>query len=404
MPSLDPRRPEVGPGLTALLAAALVPAAGACRETSTRLPTDPFADLPVWTVGAEPDLRIGRLDGPDEYTFAGVRAAAPSGDTLLVVADGGANEIRLYGMDGSFVRAMGGPGSGPGEFQRIGPIEVGQGLVSAWDYHHHRVTTFRLDGELVRTVEWRAPAGEGTPVVAGFRHDGSGFARLMGGGGHETLMNRQEGPFREPAAYAWFDPDGTGEVVYRDAGDERLVTRDDHGYQISAPPLGRRSLAALVGETLVVGITDSLKLVRVDSDGSVRPFVHQDVAPRPFSDDDWASYRDRAERARERRRELGMPAGEEIDRPLHETYPVFTQIRAGSDGHVWVAESAGHSGTSWPWWIFDGEGEPVGRFVSRPIQLESLDTARVIGVERDELGVESVVVYRVQRTGEGGSR
>ncbi len=391
------RRTKTYASLPAIVAAALVSAISACGGATPRRTADPFADLPVWTLAAEPDLRVGRLDGPDEYTFSGVRAAALSGDTLLVVADGGASEIRLYDRAGSFVRALGGPGSGPGEFENIGPIEVGQGLVSAWDYRHHRVTTFGLDGELVRTVGWRAEAGEGTPVVVGFRHDGSGFARLMGGGGHETMMNRPEGPYRQPAAYARFASDGTGEVVYRDAGDERVVTRDDHGYQIISTPLGRRSVGTLAGEALVVGLNDSLTLVRVEPDGSVRPLVRQDVAPRPFSDEDWAAYRERAERAREQRRELGMPVGGEIERPRHRTYPIFTVIREGADGHMWVAQSAGHAGTRWWWWIFDRDGGPVGRFVSRPIQLESLDTARVVGVERDELGVETVVVYRVER-------
>ncbi len=389
--------PQLRPNSTALLTAALVSTAIGCGGSSPARAPDPFAQLPVWTLAAQPDLRIGRFDGPPEYTFAGVMAAALTGDTLLVVADGGANEIRLYDLDGTFVRAIGRPGSGPGEFETIGPIAVGEGLVSAWDYQLHRVTTFRLDGELVRTVDWRADPGQGTPVVVGFRHDGSGFARLRGGGDHARVMHRPEGLFREAAVYAWFGTDGTGDIVYGDAGDERILTRDDHGFQIGSAPLGRSSLAAFVGETLVAGTTDTLKLVRVGPDGSTRAFVHHDAVPRPFTDEDWTAYRERAERARERRRARGMPAGDRIERPAHMTYPVFTVIRAGADGNVWVAESAGHAGTRWRWWIFDGAGAPLGRFVSEPIQLESLDTARVVGVERDELGVESVVVYRVER-------
>ncbi len=212
------------------------------------------------------------------------------------------------------------------------------------------------------------------------------------------MMHRPAGPFREAAAYAWFGADGTGEIVYRDAGDERVVTRDDHGYQITPAPLGRRSVAALVGETLVAGTTDSLKLVRVGRDGSTSAFVHHSVPSRAFTDEDWIAYRERAERARELRSARGMPGEEPIERPAHTTYPAFTVIRAGADGNVWVAESTGPAAARWWWWIFDGAGRPVGRFVSEPIQLESVDTARVVAVERDELGVESVAVYRVERT------
>ncbi len=381
--------------------AAIVAVVAACGGSAGDSPSDPFDELPVWTLAEEPDLRIGRFDGPDEYTFAGVRDAALLGDSLLAVADRGSAEIRLYGLDGSFVRALGGPGSGPGEFESLGPISLGNGTVSAWDYRHQRLSTFRLTGELVGSITWRAPPGDGFPWFVGLAHDGTGFAALVGGGDHETMMDRREGRFRETAVYARCGLDGSCETVFRGLGDERTVSRGDHGYRIFPAFLGRSSVATVLGGRLVVGTTDSLYLERVAADGSREPFVRYALPPRPFTDADWDAYREKTARARDSARARGMPAFVEVERPPHATYPPFELLRSGADGNLWV-------GTYDPrgqlWWIFDAAGGSLGRLVSSGPQLLSLDTARVVALEREELGVESVVVYRVERANEEKTR
>ena len=67
---------------------------------------------------SEPQVTIGVLDGPREYELFDVSAAARQSDGDFVVVDGGAREVRLYDRHGTFVRRLGGPGSGPGEFEK----------------------------------------------------------------------------------------------------------------------------------------------------------------------------------------------------------------------------------------------------------------------------------------------
>ena len=85
-------------------------------------------DGDVWLVAAEPHISVGMLDGPPHYQLFDVTAATRQSDGDIVLVDGGTREVRLYDRDGAFVKTMGGPGSGPGEFQD--PVQV---LVTATD-------------------------------------------------------------------------------------------------------------------------------------------------------------------------------------------------------------------------------------------------------------------------------
>jgi hypothetical protein len=103
-----------------------------------------------WLVSSEPQLTIGMLDGPREYELFDVSAAARQSDGGFVVVDGGAREVRLYDRDGTFVRTLGGPGSGPGEFQDPTRVLVtGADSVIVWDDANYRITRFDSAGEFV---------------------------------------------------------------------------------------------------------------------------------------------------------------------------------------------------------------------------------------------------------------
>ena len=93
----------------------------------------------AWSVSAEPRQSIGVVDGPVEYQFVELSSAARRSDGKVVVVDRGTRTVRLYDGEGSFLKTLGGPGSGPGEFQDPGSGDghgpglsgrVGQGHVS----------------------------------------------------------------------------------------------------------------------------------------------------------------------------------------------------------------------------------------------------------------------------------
>src|SRR5688572_24224209 len=92
---------------------ALVLAATSCHKSSTL--TGKAAQL------SDTLVRIGG-EGVAETEFQGVVGAVRLSTGEIAVADRGSNQIRYFGPDGTFRRAFGRAGQGPGEFRYIGTL------------------------------------------------------------------------------------------------------------------------------------------------------------------------------------------------------------------------------------------------------------------------------------------
>jgi len=76
----------------------------------------PLSLLPI-ALGQPPIATLGVMDGPEGQVFGSVTAATLVGDSLVVVVDGSANELRLFTLAGQFLGRVGREGRGPGEFK-----------------------------------------------------------------------------------------------------------------------------------------------------------------------------------------------------------------------------------------------------------------------------------------------
>ncbi|TMB52127.1 MAG: 6-bladed beta-propeller [Chloroflexi bacterium] len=96
--------------------------------------------------------REGRA--PSEFVNPCCVAFDPQG--RLYVADAGRNDIQVFDMNGRFVRIIGGPGKGQGEFSRLGVpyIDPATGLIWVPDYANDRVEVVDANGLFV--AEYRA--------------------------------------------------------------------------------------------------------------------------------------------------------------------------------------------------------------------------------------------------------
>jgi hypothetical protein len=79
-------------------------------------------ELAVWSVGEEPRLEIGVVEGDEPYQLYRVSSSARLPDEGVVVANTGSGELRFFDATGRFVRAVGRRGDGPGEWR--GPDRV----------------------------------------------------------------------------------------------------------------------------------------------------------------------------------------------------------------------------------------------------------------------------------------
>ncbi len=111
----------------------------------------------------EEDLRIGELDGPDEYTFGHVTEITPAQGGGFFVFDYNVPVLRLYDHEGQFVRNLGRVGQGPGEYAGavLGMAVRSDGHLLAYDISNGRINIYGPDGE---------PSGEIRPRISNGLH------------------------------------------------------------------------------------------------------------------------------------------------------------------------------------------------------------------------------------------
>lgn len=94
----------------------------------------------------------------------------------IYVPDRGATEIKVYDVEGNFLRSIGQEGSGPGEFGQITAIEVGnQDTLFVMDEPQRRITKFLASGEVVGSqslqgLSWAWPRSGNFRQLPGHRY------------------------------------------------------------------------------------------------------------------------------------------------------------------------------------------------------------------------------------------
>lgn len=111
---------------------------------------------PVPTRVGEETLRIGTVEGGRATSFGMIRQLAVLPDGRIAVADGQAQEVRLFGADGRHLRTFGGAGAGPGELRGLQGVHVGpDGMLRVPEQANARLTVFDPDSGFVMTYPLR---------------------------------------------------------------------------------------------------------------------------------------------------------------------------------------------------------------------------------------------------------
>ncbi|HZD04508.1 MAG TPA: hypothetical protein VE173_06310, partial [Longimicrobiales bacterium] len=96
------------------------------------------------------DVRVGSLDDPD-VGFSNITGVDVDRDGFIYVLERMDREIRVYDPEGRRVRTIGGPGRGPGEFERPTLFGVLGDTVWVNDTGLDRLTLFSRGGDLIST-------------------------------------------------------------------------------------------------------------------------------------------------------------------------------------------------------------------------------------------------------------
>ncbi len=354
-----------------------------------------------WRV--EQRLEIAPDDARPETEFGYVADVAAVGDTLYVLDQMG-QQVRVFGPDGSLARIIGRAGDGPGEFSNFAStLLVSRDTLMVADWGRGRLHRFTTSGSFI---------------------DDS----LLPGGGART----------------WWRRGADGEIYYRSLtritdeqgrwrGDDYLLRvganlqRPDTvlRFEYDETDLGAREaprLPLIVNAPTWDILSDGRIVWAALNDNRLRIHGPDGTLERLVTSETWtavgvgnAGRQVLLDLMREKLVQLGgsPEAAEQIEVDYPAALPVLTTVMAGPESTIWVQREGGLTNVhpmalntpdppkGWggeAWDVLDGDGVFLGTVALRPgTRVTRILPDRIVGVRRDALGQDVVVVWRLLR-------
>lgn len=399
----------------ALPFAALASLVAGCQDTAPRdLPASEVRDsagirivenarpaddsrLP-WRIGSEASVSIGRVVGEEAYLLHGVAAAVTLRDGRIVLANSGTNEIRVFDASGTHQATWGRTGEGPGEFTALAGVASWPGdSIVAWGTQARTIAVFDSGGIVGRSFVLHADDRPKEPRA--ILRDGVVLGRAVSSGA-------VPGYRREELTYDLSDGDGNPLVSLGvHAGREWFLNMGGQFPVLGLLPFSRSLTEASWGETVILAPDDHYEIRAYDrTTGGLARIVRRDYTNR-------APTRDEVDQAIDEALGRTSLTGDRLEwtregykgMPLVESFPAFRALLTDGLDHLWVREATlpGEDGPAPPWTVFDPEGRVLG-FVETPGGLTILEIGAdyILGQATDDLGVESVQVWPLDRSGE----
>jgi len=368
--------------------------------------TAPNPGAAPWLISKEPVITIGKVEGEQPYLFTQIWDALRTPDGRIVVVEGSAYEIRVFGREGRHLATFGGRGGGPNEFG--GPPWIalaGSDTVVVWDPGHLRISHYSLDGELLSQHIIRSlldslairPFPNG--LVWRIARDGS------------LLWTGQGRARREPqrvtastSRFVLIPPDRTG---IRDLGEyadgqTSYAERSGGGLAGMASPFAPSSTAALGPTPDHVAISDSQRweIRFFDGLGRLRKIWRGRFPRAPVTPAMVAAAR-RENTAAASRLGLTRKQAEEVFGriPMPDSVPAIGVMIWDAAGNFWIGTRAGKHREISEYQVLDQHG----RWLSTVIMPSGLGQIFDIGADyllaekQDEVGVQYLQMYRIRK-------
>ncbi len=352
-----------------------------------------------WRVSEAPTLAIGSTEGIEPmYAFHEIRGVGVVADSLILVADGGSNQLRIFSRDGRFLRSFGGKGDGPEEFRSIAWAEVCDGAIVAYDFSRQRATVWNAEGRLLEEFQVQGTRADLPPYAVRCGADRT-FAVL---GWPDVGASRVPvGPYRPEVAVGLADRQGQLlKVLATVPGPERYRYPTNDGPR----RLGKNTIVRMGADVVYVGTADSFRVHVLSPDGGDRTFG-EPFEPVPFTGhmrERWES--DIVRRTRPELRPAARRALRALEMP--DFLPAYADLRLDVSGFVWVERFPipGEDGHGERWDVFDPDGT-FAASVKMPNGFSPSEIGQdyVLGVGTDEDGVQRVQFHVLDRSVGPGS-
>jgi hypothetical protein len=354
-----------------------------------------------WRLSSDPVVKIGVLDGTEEYKFFRACSGLKLDDGRIVVANGGTGELRFFDPVGGFLEAVGRTGDGPSEFRDLQWVWRLRGdSLLAYDFFPGRLSLFDPQGRYVSMLQVVSPDGRQV-FVLGPLEDGS---LVVQGAPVWATAGVREGVFQDSVPVYRYSREG--EVVDRLGVfpfTEGFRVETEAGWRMASLPFPRSPVRTAGQSEFVFGPAEEYELQIYAPSGELRRVVRVPEPRRPVTDED-------VERFRERRLEALQEGegGEATARllrslPVPEFMPPYERVLIDRVGYVWVAGYRATSDEPQIWRIFEPEGRYLGE-LKFPNELEVFEIGDdyLLGRWVDELEVEYVHLYELEKPGRSG--
>lgn len=354
-----------------------------------------------WSIDSIPTLTIGVAEGDAEYELDDVVNAVRLQNGALVIADRGKSQVIAFDGRGRFLRTLGGPGEGPGEFGSIGWLQlVGSDTLLIYDPDLRRVTALTLESGLAGFTALR---GAGYAVPGNFRLSKGTFVLALAGNDVWDAIRRAAvlpgAAARNRTHFVTFSSDGLlTDTIGSFEGYEEAVT-DRDGIATMYPPWGRSTSYALTpDDRIVVGTQETGKLAVIDQHGLDNEVVRWPAGDLTITADYVDQFHDVMFQRIDDPAEKQAAIDQLGELPLPESRAVYGELLTDARGLVWVAEAHLPLTSAREWRAIDRESGDVARVIVPPnFDLLWIGEDEVIGRTRDDMGVQRVEVRALRR-------
>ncbi len=379
--------------LEALLAPGCGPDLGSSRMTVTR-DTLPSGVLRVrgpengsWTEHTKWSLtelyRVGAVEGEGPEVFGQVWDVEIDDTGRLYVLDRLEKEVRVCDDSGSFGLAFGREGEGPGEFENpFGLAWDSAGSLWVVDVRLARYSAFDAQGRHLREYR-RSVGGYSWPWPGRFGSDGRLYERSYARGADHLLAFV---PGEELTAVDSFPL-----VLPESEGAWNLQDERGFGAIVGIPYSGQPAWVLDHEAMLWVGKSDIYSLAHRRLEGDTLMVIERQIGPVAVSPEERATAIEGLEA------HLSHPKMD-LSR-IPSTKPFFRRLIPDDSGDLWVLREG--EGRRWFFDVFERNGVFLGP-VNVPVvpglfPPPLIRGDRMIVVTKDELDIQSVVVYRINR-------
>jgi hypothetical protein len=348
-------------------------------------------------VDPNPVLTIGAVKGDWQYQLLGVQGALRLSDGRIAIANGGTEEIRIFDSKGSILRVFGGEGEGPGEFRGLAFAGVlpGDTLV-AIGRRDRRISLIDSEAGFVSSIPTDFLPEGGLLQAFGLFSDRRIMLRA---GSSLSAGGRGPGPVRMDQRYFSATLSGTDLEEYPTLpGPESYVGATSAYVSITVLPFGKSPGVAVAPNRVFMGTGETYEILAFTPGGVLERVIRVRQSSVPLTGKDIDRYVEMAvanardgDAAPRIRRTL-----EEV--PWPETLPPYLRFLADPEGCLWVEESRLPGEDVPVWTVFGADGTRLGR-LSMPLGVELLEIGEdyILGLWRDDLGVEYVKMYALTR-------